>query len=74
MSPMICAWLRATVAGVTTGATVRGRGNATGVACVTGGRVAKIGAGCGPRCRNSALMKIAKTAAVAIRMPTNSRG
>src|SRR5664280_2919251 len=71
---MICAWLRATVAGATTGATARGRGNATGVCCVIGGRVAKIGAGWGPRCRNSALMKIAKNATLAIRTPTNSRG
>ena len=59
---MICAWLRATVAGATRGAAARGRGNATGVACVIGGRVAKIGAGCGPRCKNSAFMKIAKMA------------
>ena len=38
------------------------------------GRVAKIGAGCGPCCKNSALMKIAKVATVAISRPTNSRG
>ena len=71
---MTCAWLRATAAGAAAGTAARGRGNATGAACATGTRVAKIGAGCGPRCRNSALMKIAKTAAVAITMPTNSRG
>jgi hypothetical protein len=38
------------------------------------GRVAKIGAGCGPRCRNRALTKIVIVAAVAITMATVSRG
>src|SRR5690242_14562843 len=37
-------------------------------------RVAKIGAGCGPFCKKSALTRIAKTAAVDIKMATDSRG
>src|SRR6201993_1414025 len=84
MSEMICTRLAsesAAGAGASAGATadagcaICGRGGASGTAaCLTTGRVAKIGAGCGPFCMNSALMKIAKVASVAITMPTNSRG
>src|SRR3974390_1482510 len=38
------------------------------------GRVANIGAGCGPFCRNSALVTIANVAIVPMVRPTNSRG
>src|ERR1700742_656055 len=80
MSEMICTRFAsgsAAGAGATAGAgcATCGRGGASGtVTCLTTGRVAKIGAGCGPFCMNSALMKIAKVASVAITMPTNSRG
>src|SRR5215831_217209 len=74
MSPMICTWLRVGAAGMAVDSTARGRDNATGACCTGCGRAAKIGAGCGPCCRNSALMRIASTAMLAIKMPTNSRG
>ena len=59
-------------AAVAAGSAVRACGRAAGFVAEL--RVAKIGAGCGPCCRNSALTKIAIIAAVPMRMPTNSRG
>src|SRR4249920_1528105 len=49
-------------------------GGATAASCCNRGFAAKIGAGCGPFCRNSALSAIANTANVAMTTPTNSRG
>src|SRR6185437_3413706 len=74
MSLIICTGLRATVTGAGAGSATRARGKGAGASWTRGGRVAKIGAGCGPCCRNSALIKIAKAATVVIRIPTNSRG
>src|SRR5262249_39112737 len=52
--------------------TACGRG-AGAASRASNGRVAKIGAGCGPFCMKRALVTIARTARVAMRRPTNSR-
>src|SRR5262245_17556776 len=66
------AWLPASVAGADCALCRRG---ASLVSCgSSSGRVAKIGAGCGPFCRNSALVTMAQTAIVDMRIATNSRG
>src|SRR5690348_9491344 len=65
-----CARMRSACAGC-----ARGAGDGTGTAVCTGAfGAAKIGAGCGPVCRNSALVKIHPQATVAISPHTNSRG
>src|SRR6185437_1195113 len=80
MSVTICARVRgAAGAGATTGAgaefisMTRGFGAAIGCATASG-RVAKIGAGCGPCCKKSALTKIIAVASVPINSATDSRG
>src|SRR6185437_5244051 len=80
MSVTICARVRgatgaagaATEAGAGLSSMTRGFG-ATGAATASG-RVAKIGAGCGPCCKNSALTKMIVVASVPISSATDSRG
>src|SRR5579872_4896702 len=79
MSVTICTRVRGADTGAATAAgagfisMTRGRDLAGGA--VTGsGRVAKIGAGCGPCCKNSALTKMMVVASVPIKSATDSRG
>src|SRR5579872_2176418 len=74
MLAIICVRASADVSTAALGCTPWMRGGIAASSRCSIGRAAKIGAGCGPFCKNSALTQIAKVATVAMTMATNSRG